>query len=221
MLLRIFILLLLCTQSAASIETQIAITPANQLEQAIRKGQIETVRTYIEKGVNINQPFEQGITPLHVAVINNQEAIAELLIQSGALIQVADHNTGATPMHLAAVYGRPNLMKLLLNKGADHNCAMKFGLTPFLLAAQFGHPQVMQLLIDTKRVNLNQTDEEGFTAMHYAAQNGNEVITRLLLNTKGTNANLPDRNNETPAQVASARNHPGIVQLLSTQQPEP
>jgi ankyrin len=206
-------LLLISNIVYADIQSQAAITPANQLEQAIRGGQIDTIRQYIEKGVDINQAFEQGITPLHVAVINNQEAIVTLLINAGAQIQAADETTGATPLHLAAAYGRENIMKLLLNKGADKDCAMKFGLTPLLLAAQFGQSQVVQVLIE-KKTNINHTDEEGFSALHFAAQNGNEVIARLLIN-HGANPGLPDRNNATPLQIATTHKHVGMVQLLA------
>ena len=57
-------------------------------------------------------------TPLHDAVINDNQEIAVLLIKHGANVHSVDKG-GYTPLHDALKFGRMYLSKLLLNKGAN------------------------------------------------------------------------------------------------------
>lgn len=197
----------------AEIESQSAFTSDMLLQNAIKAGQLDDVRTLLQNGIDVNKPFNDGITPLHVSVINNQENIAAVLIQAGAKIDEPDSTTHATPLHMAALYGRVGIAELLIKKGANVNALMKFEITPLLVAAQFKHPQIVEILLN-KKVNINHADQEGFTALHFAAQNGDEIITRLLLN-HGANTKLKDKtNNATPLMVAIENSHPNVARLL-------
>jgi ankyrin repeat protein len=199
----------------AEIQTESAFTPEMLLQNAIKNGQLDDVRTLLDqKVVDINQPFGQGITPLHSAVINNQENIAAVLIQAGAKIDAEDTTTQATPLHLAALYGRANIATLLIQKGANVNAVMKFGITPLLVASQFKQAQVAQLLIDNPKTNINHADQEGFTALHFVAQNGDAIIADMLVEHKA-NLNLLDKTNKsTPLAIANQNNHFDISRLL-------
>lgn len=200
--------------SYAEMQSQTAFTPPVLLQNAIKAGNIEDVRNLLDnKAVDINQPLQEGILPLHIAVINNQETIAALLIQSGAKVDATDSATQATPLHLAALYGRESLAALLIQKGANVNALMKFDISPLLVAAQFNQSQLVQLLLD-KHANIDHADQEGFTALHFAAQNGDEVIAHLLIE-HGANVNLKDKPNKaTPLKIALDNHHPQVAKLL-------
>ncbi len=207
----ILVLTSLCC--SAEIQTETAFTPEMLLQNAIKDGRLDDVRVLIDNGVNINQPFSQGVTPLHTAVINNQENIVAVLLQAGAVVDAKDATTQATPLHLAALYGREGIATLLIQHGANINAVMKFGITPLLVATQFSQPQIIQLLMD-KKVDINHADQEGFTALHFAAQNGDPVIARLLLD-KGAKLDLRDKTNKaTPLAIAIENNHPEVATLL-------
>jgi ankyrin len=201
---------------ANEIQSESAFTPDMLLQNAIKAGQLDDVRILLEQGgIDINQPFGQGITPLHSAVINNQENIAAVLIQHGAKVDAEDATTQATPLHLAALYGRENIANLLIRNGANVNAVMKFGITPLLVASQFKQAQIVQLLLDHKKtpVNINHADQEGFTALHFVAQNGDPVIAGMLVEHKAK-LNLLDKNQSTPLAIANQNSHFDIARIL-------
>lgn len=198
----------------AEIETQTAFSPAALFQNAIKAGQVDDVQVLIHNGADVNQTFEKGITPLHLAIINDQENIAKILIESGARISTADTNTNATPLHMAALYGRLNIASLLIEKGADVNAIMKFNITPLQVATQFNQPKIVELLLKSNTTKVDLADQDGFTALHFAAQNGNEDIAKMLLD-RGANVNAQDKTkNATPLMIASENNHPKVVHLL-------
>lgn len=197
----------------AAIQSQAAFTPEALLLNAIKAGQFDDVRMLIENGTSVNFQTNDGVTPLHIAVINNEENIVALLLQAGAKVNAPDATTLATPLHLAALYGREKIAVQLLQKGADVTAKMKFGITPLLVAAQFGQSQIIQLFI-AKKADLNITDQEGFTALHFAAQNGDEIVTHMLLE-NGANVNLYDKINKVaPITLATQNNHPNVARML-------
>jgi ankyrin repeat protein len=198
----------------ANIQSETAYTPDILLQNAIKAGQLDDVRTLIsDERVDVNRPFSDGITPLHASVINNQENIAIVLVEAGAKTDAPDPTTQATALHLASLYGREKIAAYLIQKGANVNADMKFGITPLLVATQFNQPQIVQLLLD-KKANINHTDQEGFTALHFAAQNGNEIITNMLLD-HGAKMNVNDKTTKaTPLEIAIENNHPEVARVL-------
>lgn len=197
----------------AEIETQTAFSPDMLFQNAIKAGQLDDVRILIEKGEDVNKPFKDGVTPLHVAVINDQTNITAQLLQSGARVNATDSTTNATPLHMAALYGRTSIAELLIQNGADLNAKMKFDITPLLVASQFNQAKMVEILLD-KKANINHADQEGYTALHFAAQNGDETITRLLLK-HHANINALDKTKKaTPLTVALENNHPDIAKIL-------
>jgi ankyrin repeat protein len=198
----------------AEIETQTAFSSEMLLQNAIKGGQLDDVRLLLENGMDVNKSFNDGVTPLHVAIINNQENIAAMLLQAGAKVDAPDSTTLATPLHMAALYGRVGIAELLIKKNADVNAVMKFDITPLQVATQFNQPQIVEILINNK-ADINHVDQEGFTALHFAAQNGDETIARLLIDHRAK-VNVRDKTKKaTPLNIAVENNHPTIAHLLA------
>jgi len=205
--------LLISFSCFAEIQSQSALTTDMVFQNAIKSGDLEDVNLLIQNGIDVNQPFSDGITPLHAAVINNRENIMTVLIQAGAKVNATDSTTKATPLHLAALYGREKMATFLIEKGADVDATMKFGITPLLVATQFNQAQIVQLLLE-KKANIEQVDQEGFTALHFAAQNGDTVVAKLLIE-KGANINAQEKaHRSTPFAIAVENNHPEVAHLL-------
>lgn len=208
-----FCLLFISFQCVAEIETQTALSKEGLLQQAIRMGKTEEVKMLLDEGANPNQPFPDGISPLHVAVINNFPNIVDLLVQAKSHVNATDATTGATPLHLAALYGRVDIAKILIKGGADVDALMKFNISPLLVAAQFKQTQVAELLLNNK-ANIKHVDQEGFSALHFSAQNGDEITAKILIG-HGAPINLKEKAHKaTPLQVANQNNHLTMVQLL-------
>lgn len=65
------------------------------------------------------------------------------------------------------------------------------------------------------RVDVNDSDEWGKTALHYACANGNDSMTDDLLH-HGASVNQRDNNGATPLHAACQRGHLSVVQKLIT-----
>lgn len=70
-----------------------------------------------------------GDTPLIFAAGNPLTVNAELLLEAGARVNVAN-NDGRTALHRAAIMGNPKLVKLLVEHGADPFVKDSHGRTP-------------------------------------------------------------------------------------------
>lgn len=66
---------------------------------AISKGDVVTVKKFIEYGIDVNET-KNGVTPLMIAVRYNNAEIAKFLIEKGADVDAKDLN-GRTALQLA------------------------------------------------------------------------------------------------------------------------
>ena len=89
------------------------------LLQSVREGNVKAVKQHLAGGADINvKGTNQGMTPLHLAVNNNQKEIVELLIAAGADVN-AKRTGGATPLDFSE--GKPKIAALLRKHGAKHS----------------------------------------------------------------------------------------------------
>ncbi|MBA3721295.1 MAG: ankyrin repeat domain-containing protein [Parachlamydiaceae bacterium] len=77
----------------------------------------------------INQPNQEGQTPLHFACIRENEPMIRLLFGVGGDINAKDHE-GKTCMHLAAITASTSTIRLLYDMGCDLLIHDKNGKTP-------------------------------------------------------------------------------------------
>jgi len=89
------------------------------------------------------------------------------------------------------------------------------GRTPLHHVAQFGLAGVAEVLLDTAGVEVDRTDQGGWTPLHLAAFYGYPTIAELLLEA-GAGVNRVNRAGETPLLLASRFGLLRLVQLLSS-----
>jgi ankyrin repeat protein len=100
------------------------------IHDAAKKGKVDIVKSLLaENPERINTKDKDGLTLLHVAVVQGHMDVAELLIAKGADVNARDE-IGDTPLHKATIYRHKDVAELLIAKGADVNAKANNGGTP-------------------------------------------------------------------------------------------
>ena len=116
------------------------------LMRAALTGDLDTVRTLIGSGADVNERNAEGRTPLMFAAINRETSCAKELLENGADVNVKA-NDGGTALVFAAAEGDADLVRALLGKGAD--VSSKFTetrQTALKLATDHGYDDIVGLL---------------------------------------------------------------------------
>lgn len=123
------------------------------------------------------------------------------LVQSKAVRESIDPETGMTPLALAAEQGRTEIVRTLLEAEVDPN----FGgeVTPLEVAVGEGDLEIVRLLLDAG-ADPNREVAEGFTPMMTAALAGDAEICRLLMEAGGDPRRV---NDDGDTAIDLAENH--------------
>ncbi|MHB9023416.1 MAG: ankyrin repeat domain-containing protein [Armatimonadota bacterium] len=122
---------------------------------AAKNGDVATVERLLKTKatlISIVDP-QYGGTPLHWAATEGKDAIVQLLIAHGALINTKN-KIGQTPLHLAVATGKESTVNLLLANGAGVNMQDSSGNTPLHYAYAMDKRSIMHHL---KQVKADET----------------------------------------------------------------
>ena len=180
----------------------------------------ERIEKLINKATNLNVIIDSikygKVSPLMVAIFENEDDIVELLINKGADVSYAN-KYGLTPL-LAAITnsnhekekeekGKENnyqvscdIVQLLINKGAKVSSLNKDGVNPIESAIHGSNIEIMDLLFE-KGVKINDKNGSGNTPLHLAVYENNLAIVNFLIR-KGADINEINAKNLTPLLVA-------------------
>ena len=189
---------------------------ANSLTDAIGKGDIDTVRSALKKGANVNS--KAGEAPALIMALQLEHPdIARLLIEKGAKIEAKEDYMKSTALHEAAYRQYLDIVRLLVEKGAKVNEKNSIGFTPFRYAAMdyFSKEDAgdIILFLIAKGANVNEKDKKGETALHGLALNGKIHLLRILLD-KGAQVNAATNEGVTPLHLAASNGNAECVQFL-------
>ncbi|HYH96571.1 ankyrin repeat domain-containing protein [Hyalangium sp.] len=130
---------------------------------AVDEGMPGVVRALLDHGVDSNSQM-QGDPALLVAAFRGHAAIAQLLVERGAHVNVRG-SEGDMPLKVAAERGDREMVRLLLEAGADPRSVGGIdGMTALGAAAESGHAEVVQLLLE-KGGDVHQRDAYYETAL--------------------------------------------------------
>jgi ankyrin len=129
---------------------------------AVQRGDSNEVTRMLEQNPGwARRSSAAGVSGLHVAAMDGQQTLVELLLRRGADAGATDRD-GLTPLHWATVAGRAALVNGLLAYGADPNAASKGGIRPVHLARTAA---VVSALV-RGGAKLDVADGRGFGPLH-------------------------------------------------------
>ena len=150
------------------------------LVQAVKTGNVQTVRAMVKAKADTNGAEPDGTTALHWAVQNGNEEMVDLLIRSGAKVSAANRY-GVTPLTVACTAGNAAIAERLLAAGADPNGTLSDGETPLMTASPSGSAETIKALI-ARGANVKARERrKGQTALMWAAAENNVAAIRALI----------------------------------------
>lgn len=189
-------------------------------------GSSQMIKEAIENGLDVNAiGLQMKITPLMAAISDKDArsslAKVKLLIKAGARPSVlASDDEKEGPLHLAArISDSVGLVDYLIASGADVNARDARGFSPLITAAAPTGNLSPQDQIETLKAlinagaDLNQTTNNGATALSLAAINSSPKVLQLLIE-NGAKVNVADKQGRTALMVAVWGNSPDAVRTL-------
>ncbi len=148
-----------------------------------RNGDVETARTLVALGANVNDTAASGNTALVIAAHGGHGPLGIYLLEQGADPNAADG--GYTALHAAVLRGELDLVQSLLDHGASPNARLErgtpgrrlgadyslrhqfVGANPFWLAARYGEPEILSVLAE-HGADPNMTPRNGVPSLQAA-----------------------------------------------------
>ena len=175
------------------------------LIDAVKKQDVQAVRTLLKQKLDINATEADGFTALHWAAQRNDLQLVDLLLGAGANARTSTRYN-ITPLYLAAVNGNAAIMERLLKAGADPNATAQEGQTMLMTAALSGKADAVRLLLTRSATVDTKEPYRGQTALMWAAAEGNTAAVDVLLEA-GADLTLKSNGGFTPLLFAVRNAH--------------
>ncbi|KAL8666230.1 MAG: hypothetical protein Q9168_007531 [Polycauliona sp. 1 TL-2023] len=183
------------------------------LHRAAIRGSVDTLQILLAHKVNIeSQSLDFDRTALHWAAWHGHQGAVDLLIASGASVQVHDRQKW-TALHLAASQGQVEILHTLLLQKTEINAKDGYGATPLYRAADGGHEAAVRILLDNGALT-DIANDYNQTPLHRAADLGRYATAQLLLES-GAAYDLKDYYGWTPLYRAADHGHNEVANLLA------
>ena len=178
------------------------VAGGNELTDAAKKGDWDTVKSLVEAGTDVNLPADDGTTALAHAAYRNDIQMAEfLLLKAEAEVNIAN-DYGVTALYLASTNADVAVIEKLLKAGADPNAGLLSGETPLMAAANRGRLDSVALLLKNGADPNMQESNSGQTALMWAAAESHPKVVKLLVERKA-DINARSKSGFTPLLFAT------------------
>ncbi len=156
----------------------------------IKKRDFEDVQSLVASGAKFNIHNEDGISPLGLAIINNDLKMVQTLVDNGVDInfiqKLKSEYPRYSPILIAIDTNNNEIAKYLISNGADTKTTSTYGAGPIHFAAKHGNVELVKYFIEDKKVSVESKDRSNQTPLYYAAYGNQVEMLEYLLN-KGAN----------------------------------
>jgi hypothetical protein len=200
--------------SAAPADPELAAT----LIEASERGDVEAVRSLLERGAAVDASDETGRTALIAAAYRNHVDVARLLVDAGADVNVQDASQQSAFLIATSEVGPdPSLLALTLDAGADVHAKDSYNGTGLIRAAHRGYVEIVERLLETD-MDIDHVNRLGWTALLEAIILGDggrdHTQTVRAIVAAGADVDLADAQGTTPLVHAERAGYRAIVAIL-------
>ena len=142
----------------------------SSIYQSSMEGDIKSLNSYLNNGIDINSQDELGRTVLIAASANGHTNMVKHLIKKGANTNIGN-NRGLTPLMVASLYNHEDIVKLLLENDALLNKQNLNGDTALLLAIRAKSSQSIIDILVKNKADITLENTRGETAESLFKQN--------------------------------------------------
>ena len=187
------------------------------LVAAAARGDLESVRRLVGRGVDVDSRDAQGRTAVTAAVYANDLDVVQALIEAGADVDIQD-DMRANALLATGETGNVEILRAVLRAGPDLRRTNRFGGTALIPAAHRGHVEVVRELVGTA-IDVDHVNDPGWTALLEAVILGDggpahREIVRILVDA-GADTGIADTDGVTPLEHARRSGYAEMIQILS------
>ncbi|EXL92917.1 ankyrin repeat-containing domain protein [Fusarium oxysporum II5] len=178
---------------------------------AIETNQIDTMKLFINSGIDLKVTSSSGQTPLLLATLRGPEGVVRLLIENNGSLEAGNEH-GVTPLMGAIQNRHLEVVKLLLKEGANPNARDHDGNTALMMAVCVNSQSITKLLI-SHGASLNRRDDGGCILLLIAASEGYQYSLMPLLEA-ASDTETSDDSGSTLLIAAAKRGRVSVVETL-------
>ncbi|MCL2210521.1 MAG: ankyrin repeat domain-containing protein [Treponema sp.] len=165
------------------------------------------------RSANYNIRRNEGITPIHYAVIDNYTGLIIFLLEKKVNLNVKS-TSGATALHEAVRIGNIDIITMLLDNSADVNAKDARGNTPLHTGIPPNVYNDVATMLLARGADPNLRDDHGDTPLHIAITlNRSEDGVRALLK-GGADVHIRNINGKTPLYLAVQDHRTALIPIL-------
>ncbi len=148
------------------------------LYTASKNGQLDIVRSLLDRGSDVNEMDSRRATALYTASSKGKLGVAKLLIERGANVNLRGIH-GWTPLQAASYFGYLEVTRFLLDHGADVNAKARNRQTALHAASVLGHLDIALLLVE-RGADVDVRNHFGRTPRQEAMAHGCHRVAEFL-----------------------------------------
>ena len=184
---------------------------------AATAGDLPGVRAALADGADMNAVDREEASAILHAARGGHLDVVRALIAAGIDIDAQDQIC-SNPFLFGCTNADLELVKTMVEAGADLTRRTRMGGNGLTPAAEKGHLDVVRYLLENTRINVNLTNNLGWTALIETIILGDggtvhQEIVKLLL-AHGARPDMPDPWGTSPADLAHERGYEEIVEIL-------
>jgi ankyrin repeat protein len=189
--------------------------PAQQLAlaDAVRNDDATQMRELLAAGVDPDGYDAAGNAPLHIAALQNNLQLIEILLDAGADIDRPRTGAGDTPLLEAVQHHRDDASLLLLARGADPTYAAWRGPALRCAIQQNARPDIVDALIEHGAIENARDPSHVVALFRVAARAGKSAMLRKLV-AAGVPPDLASESGYTALMGAARKGHVEAARTL-------